>query len=439
VRTIARYRAAGWIVVVVLAGLFLGVTGGLASKAPSRAASLESPQEELYRQVELLAEAITVVRSEYVEEVEPKRLIYGALEGLVAALDRYSQFLTPEAYSEMQVETKGEFGGVGLEITLSKEGTLTVVAPLDDTPAAQAGLKPNDKIVKIDGISTRGMSLHEAVKRLRGQPGTQVTLTVFREEMNDMIDFTLTRSIVQVHSVKRAIRLDSGIGYIRISDFQDNTSADLDRALNLLRRSELTGLILDLRNNPGGLLDVAVDVAGRFLPKGTVVVSIRGRHKAQNQELVSQYPSPLLDVPMVVLVNGGSASASEIVAGALQDHGRAIVMGSQTFGKGSVQTVIPLRDGSAIRLTTSVYHTPRGEAIHGKGLKPDVPVSDEGVAVAPKPPKEFPEPDRPKELLDPVIVRAMDLLRGIKVYEERGTMPHTSPARSSWQDASAEG
>lgn len=386
-----------------------------------------SVQEELYSQVELLAEAITIIQAEYVEEVEPKRLIYGALRGLVESLDRHSQFLDPDAYAEMQVETRGEFGGVGLEITMSKEGVLTVVAPIDDTPAAQAGLRPNDKIVKIDGESTRGMTLHEAVTRLRGRPGTKVTVTIFREEENQILDVAMARSTIQIRSVKEAATPAEEIAYIRISEFQDNTPRDLDKAVEALGKKKAQGFILDLRNNPGGLLDISIEVAGRFLPEGKTVVSTRGRLKSQNQEFVSQVKNPNLDLPMVVLVNGGSASASEIVAGALRDHGRAILMGSKTFGKGSVQTVVPLRDGSAIRLTTSIYYTPAGQAIHGKGLEPDVAVTVEAQE-AEKEKLAQPPGMAPPEVRDPVVLRAVDLLRGLKAYQQKQLAPAADAA-----------
>ena len=414
-RGIRRGRALIW-----STGLVLVLGASFCVRAVSGAA--RSAQEELYSQVELLAQAITIIQAEYVEEVEPKRLIYGALRGLVESLDRHSQFLDPDAYSEMQVETRGQFGGVGLEITLSKEGVLTVVAPIDDTPAALAGLRPNDKIMKIDGESTRGITLHEAVNRLRGRPGTKVTVTVFREEENEILDLSMVRSTIQIQSVKEAPTPAPQIAYIRISEFQDNTPRDLDKVIEAMRQRKAEGLILDLRNNPGGLLDVAIEVAGRFLPEGKIVVSTRSRVKNQNQEFASQARNPSLDLPMVVLVNAGSASASEIVAGALRDHGRAILMGSKTFGKGSVQTVVPLRDGSAIRLTTSIYYTPSGQAIHGKGLEPDVTVTVEAQEVEKE--KERPPPGAaPPEVRDPVVLRAVDLLRGLKVYQQKQSAP----------------
>lgn len=396
-----------WTAVLLLAGSPLWI----ASRGFS---ATRSAQEILYEQIELLAEAITVVQTEYVEPVEPKRLIYGALKGMIESLDRHSQFLEPDAYSEMQVETKGEFGGVGLEITIAKDGVLTVVAPMDETPAARAGLRPNDKILKIDGESTRGLSLHEAVERLRGRSGSSVKLTVFREEENRVIEAVLVRSVIQIRSI-RSEKVTNRIGYIRLSEFQDHTVGDLDNALASFDKGGIEGLILDLRNNPGGLLDVAVDVSGKFLEPGKKVVYTKGRLESQNQEFFSKDGKPRLDFPMVILVNGGSASASEIVAGALRDHGRALLMGTKTFGKGSVQTVIPLRDGSALRLTTSIYYTPSGQAIHGKGLEPDVTVAETS--------EEEETGERPSRKegasQDPLVMRAVDLLKGLKVYQQK--------------------
>ena len=398
-----------WILAVLL------VLGAVVWPAPRGWSAPRSVQEALYEQVELLAEAITVIQAEYVEEVEPKRLIYGALKGMVESLDRHSQFLDPGAYSEMQVETKGEFGGVGLEITIAKDGVLTVISPMDDTPAAKAGLIPRDKIVKIDGESTRGISLHEAVDRLRGRAGSKVTLTILREKEDRLFEVAMTRSVIQIRSIKEAQTVADGVGYIRISEFQDNTPRDLRRALEELAKRKITdGLILDLRNNPGGLLDVAVDVAGEFLPGGSLIVYTKGRVETQNQKFFSKADHPYLDFPIVVLINGGSASASEIVSGALRDHGRAILMGTKSFGKGSVQTVIPLRDGSAIRLTTSIYYTPSGQAIHGKGLEPDVRVEQEPAVTARE---EEEEQETPAAAKDSMVLRAVDLLRGLKVYK----------------------
>ena len=377
--------------------------------------------EALYDQVELLAEAITIIRSDYVNEVEPKRLIYGALKGVVESLDRHSQFMDPTAFTEMQVETKGEFGGVGLEITVSKEGYLTVVTPMDDTPAANSGLKPNDKIVKIDDQSTRGISLQEAVKKLRGRVGTKVNLSIFREPDDKILEVTLTRAVIKIRSVKDAKKVADNIGYVRIAEFQDSTGRELKKAVEEFGGKPIDGLILDLRNNPGGLLDVAVEVTGLFIQKGKLVVSTKGRVKDQNMQLYAKEDHPHLEYPMVVLINGGSASASEIVADALQDHQRAILMGTKSFGKGSVQTVIPLRDGSALRLTTSLYYTPSGRTIHGEGLQPDIVVEEEMPSdekETAKPEKEEPPPlDQTVAIKDPVLLRAIDLLKGLKVYQ----------------------
>ena len=404
----------------ILALFFFGVFVLMpVSSDAARSAAPKSSQEALYDEVELLAEAITIIQSDYVNEVEPKKLMYGALKGLVESLDRHSQFLDPSAYSEMQVETKGEFGGIGLEISISKEGYLTVVMPIDDTPAYGANLKPKDKIVKIDSQSTRGVSLHEAVKRLRGRPGSKVTLTILRDLENRLFDVTLSRAIIKIRSVKDARMVADRVGYVRLTEFQDNTPRDFRKALEGLEQQGMDGFILDLRNNPGGLLDVAVEISEIFIPKGGLILSTRGRVKSQNLEFVSKSEKGReRDYPVVVLVNGGSASASEIVAGALRDHRLAILMGTKTFGKGSVQTVIPLKDGSAIRLTTSLYYTPSGRSIHGEGLDPDVIVEEESKETPEeKGPEQTPEEAGQKPVSDPVILRAIDLLKGLKVYE----------------------
>ena len=394
-------------VIVGACGILL--VAGACLSLPTVVSAAKSVHEALYTEVELLAEAITIIQTDYVTEVEPKKLVYGALKGLVESLDRHSQFLDPNAYSEMQVETKGEFGGIGLEITLSKDGLVTVVTPIDDTPAAEAGLKPNDKLVKIDGQASRGLSLHEAVKRLRGRPGTKVALSVYRETENKMFDVSVPRAVIKIRSIKEAKMAAEKIGYVRISEFQDNTARDLKKSLETLEQAgPLDGFILDLRNNPGGLLDVAIDVSGLFLPNGTLVLTTKGRVKGQNLEFYAKEEKPHLNEPMVILINGGSASASEIVAGALKDQKRAILMGTKSFGKGSVQTVIPLKDGSALRLTTSLYYTPSGKSIHGEGLEPDVVVEEEPAAGSAK--------EKPAE--DPVLTRAVDLLKGLKVYKK---------------------
>lgn len=384
--------------------------------------------EALYHELEIFSDALSIVQSDYVEEPEAKQLIYGALKGMLATLDPYSQFLDPDSYNELKVDTEGEFGGLGIEISL-KDDLLTVISPIDDTPAYKAGVKAGDRIVKIDGELTRGITLLDAVKKLRGKPSTTVTLTVLREGENALKDYTMTRDIIKIQSVREAKILEEHIGYLRLSDFREHTPADLETALERLKTEGMDGLIIDLRNNPGGLLDVSVSVTELFLDRRQMIVSTKGRFKSQNLEFQSRRRGSIPEVPIVVLVNEGSASASEIVAGALQDHRRAIVVGVKTYGKASVQTIFPLKDGSALRLTTSKYFTPSGRLIHGEGIKPDVVVPLEAVPEESKdkPPSseavfervEHPEKpnDTEKPKMDNQLARAVDLLKGIKVYQ----------------------
>ena len=383
--------------------------------------------EALYKELELFSDALSIVQSDYVEEPEAQHLIYGALKGMLATLDPYSQFLDPDSYNELKVDTEGQFGGLGIEISI-KDDLLTVITPIDDTPAYKAGLKASDRIVKIDGVLTRGITLLEAVKKLRGKPGTAVTLTVLREGENEVKEVSLTREIIKIQSVREAKMLEAHIGYIRLSDFRENTPVDLESALDRLKGEGMDGLVLDLRNNPGGLLDVAVSTTELFLDRRQMIVSTKGRFKSQNLEFQSRRRGPIQEMPVVVLVNEGSASASEIVAGALQDHRRAILVGVKTYGKASVQTIFPLKDGSALRLTTSKYFTPNGRLIHGEGIMPDVVVPLEPAPERKdKPPTseevfehvEHPEePGKPPAAkLDNQLSRAVDLLKGIKVYQ----------------------
>jgi carboxyl-terminal processing protease len=403
----------------------------------------EKPGDDFYQQIKLFTDAMTVIRSDYVEEPKTKDLIYGALKGMLASLDPHSQFMDPDTYNEIKVETEGSFGGLGIEITI-KDDLLTIISPLDGTPAQKAGLKPGDKIIKIDGELTRDITLVDAVKKLRGKPGTKVALTILREDAGKLIEVELTRDIVRIESVKDGLMLEDYIGYIRISEFQENTGRDLDQALKKLESQKMEGLVLDLRNNPGGLLDVSAEVAEKFIPVGSMVVYTHGRIKSQDLEFKAKATAPRLDFPMVVLINDGSASASEIVAGTLQDHGRAILMGIKSFGKGSVQTVIPLKDGSALRLTTSKYYTPKGRSIHGLGITPDIIVEPEAAPKETEEEKqknqkseeifqkaEKPEPEKEnnpdsadaklKELKqDNQVARALDLLKGIRAYRNLG-------------------
>ncbi|NPB09675.1 MAG: S41 family peptidase, partial [Thermodesulfobacteria bacterium] len=302
-----------------------------------------------------------------------QELIYGAIQGMLSNLDPHSSFLKPDDYKELQIETKGSFTGIGIEITI-RDGVLTVVAPIEGTPAWKAGLKPGDKIIKINGKPTKNMSLMEAVKLLRGPKGTKVTISILRKGWTELKDITLVRDVIPIKSV-RYRTVEPGYGYVRISNFQEKTPRELVKALEALEKENkpLKGLIIDLRNNPGGLLDAAVKVADEFIDHGLIVYT-EGRIKQQNMRFEATPNRRKHPYPIAVLVNEGSASASEIVAGALQDHRRAIIVGMPTFGKGSVQTIIPLPDGSAIRITTAQYYTPSGRSIQAKGIEPDVVV-----------------------------------------------------------------
>ncbi|MDA8430709.1 MAG: S41 family peptidase [Geobacteraceae bacterium] len=342
--------------------------------SPQRRCSAEGKGSD-YESIELFTDVMAIVKKSYVEEVDTKKLIYGAINGMLASLDPHSSFMPPDVYKEMKIETKGAFGGLGIEISM-KDGVLTVISPIEDTPAFKAGIKPGDQIFKIDDKFTKDLNINDAVKQMRGQKGTSVTLTIMREGFDKPKEFKLIRDIIQVKSVRSHLLAD-GYAYIRIVQFQEKTDDDLVKALKALKeenKGELQGLILDLRNDPGGLLDQAVRVAEHFTEEGQMIVYTEGREKDSKMQFISRKGSKEPKYPIVVLVNGGSASASEIVAGALQDHKRAIVMGTQSFGKGSVQTIIPLSDDSGLRLTTARYYTPSGRSIQAKGITPDIVV-----------------------------------------------------------------
>ncbi len=330
--------------------------------------------EEIYEELKIFSEALSLVRKNYVEDVKPKDLIYGALKGMVSSLDPHSGFLTPEQYKEMQVDTRGEFGGIGIQIGV-KDGMLTVIAPIEDTPADKVGIEAGDRIIKINNEFTKDMGLHEAVSKMRGLPSTSVKITILREGWKETKDFIIVREIIKIQSVKSKL-LEDGIGYIKLNQFQEQTAADLSNAIEDLTKENINSLILDLRNNPGGLLNSAVDVASQFLAQGKLVVFIKDK-KGDKIEYKSTKYTVNQDLPMVAIVNQGSASAAEIVAGALKDWNRAVVIGTQTFGKGSVQSVIPLSDGGALRLTTARYYTPKGISIQTTGIAPDIVVKPE--------------------------------------------------------------
>lgn len=333
-------------------------------------------KKDLYSQVELFSYALTTIQSEYVDEKKPQDLIYGALKGMLSSLDPHSQFMDPDEYKDLKTETEGKFGGLGIEISM-KDNLLTVIAPLEGSPAWRAGIKAGDRIVKIGHDVTRDMSLDDSVKKLRGEPGTKLNITVLRESDNSVLDLTITREIIHVDDIKAPHIIDDHIGYVRLTEFRENSYNELHQALEKLKAQGADSLVLDLRNNPGGLLDVAVKIAEDFLPAGKTIVSTKGRHAAENTVANSENKSgDFLEWPMAVMINEGSASGSEIVAGALRDNKRAVLVGVKSFGKGSVQSVIPLPDGSGLRLTTARYFTPSGVCINGIGITPDVVIDE---------------------------------------------------------------
>ena len=369
------------------AGLLGGILISLQFSAMAeKEARTSLPIEEL----RTLAEVFNAIKVGYVEPIEDKTLINNAISGMLSNLDPHSTYLDVDAYKDLQVSTQGEFGGLGIEVAM-EDGLVKVVSPIEDTPADRAGVKTGDLIFKLDDTLVKGMTLSDAVKRMRGKPKTQIKLSILRKGEDKTIELTLTREVIKVQSVKSKL-VEAGYGYLRITSFQENTGASLVKHLNeLYKPGPLKGLVLDLRNDPGGLLNAAVGVSAAFLPQKTLVVSTDGRtpdakHKffaspedyvrSSKDDYIKNLPPEALKVPMIVLINGGSASASEIVAGALQDHKRAIILGTSSFGKGSVQTVIPLPGGAAIKMTTSRYFTPSGNSIQAKGIAPDILVEE---------------------------------------------------------------
>jgi len=346
----------------------------------SRVSAVDS---STYKSLKIFNEVLDIVEKNYVEEVKQKKLIDEAVNGMIKSLDPHSAYLTPDQYKELQVDTSGTFGGLGIVISMQND-QLTVVSPIEDTPAFKAGLKAGDRIMKIDGQITKGMSIQDAVKKMRGPENTKVTLTILRKDMKEPKDYEIVRAVIKIKSVKHNV-YDDSIGYIRISAFQESTVDELKKALQQVngKAKDLKGIVIDVRNNPGGLLDQAVKASDAFLKSGTIV-STKGRVKAIESKFVARDDGSEPSCPMVVLVNEGTASASEILSGALQDNGRAIVLGMPTFGKGSVQTVIPLEDGSALKLTTAKYYTPKGRSIQAEGIKPDIVVEPIRVAESPE-------------------------------------------------------
>lgn len=426
-------RLVYWLLTILLGtNLFIG------SQIYSYSARGSVEKNEPYANYRLLSEVLEKVRREYVdgENLTYQDLIHGALKGMLNTLDPHSEFLEPRKFEELKKDTQGEFGGVGVVISLSKDKHLTVVSPMEDTPGFRAGILSGDRIIKIDGRSTENFTLEDAVKRLRGEPGSEVTVTILRPSTSEIKEHKLTRAIIKVDTVKdingkREFPLgEHGIGYVRITQFGEKTAAELESALKKLEEQGMEALILDLRNNPGGLLDQAGQVCEKFVPRGQLVVSTEGRGATQKFEYRStgKYKHP--NIPTVVLVNGGSASASEIVAGCLQDLQsitKAIVIGEQTFGKGSVQSILPLPDGSALRLTTAKYYTPKRKVIHEHGITPDIVVPmtieeerDLALKRMPGALETLSEEERKRveNARDPQMERAVDVLKGILLYTQ---------------------
>ena len=418
------------------------------------AADAKAGQDSPYEMYTLFSKVVEQVRANYVDADKStyKELIYGALRGMLQSLDPHSQFMDEEAFTAMKEDTAGKFGGLGITIGI-KDSVLTVIAPMEDTPAFRAGLLSGDKIMEINGDSTEGLALEDAVKKLRGDPGTRVKIKIFRPRTQLVKEFELERAVINVPSIKDTRVLDGGIGYVRMLQFGEETAADLQAALDTLKEQKVRALVLDLRSNPGGLLTAAVDVAQKFLKRGQLIVFTRGRDNRMERDYYARARETFPAVPMAVLINGFSASASEIVAGALQDNKRAILLGEKSFGKGSVQSVLPQEGGTAIRLTTAKYYTPSERVIHEVGIEPDVvvpmsvenwrniilarnkteekngeniaPLKDEGWVNELEEDLGLPNAAAPAEeeidldhVTDPQLDRACDMLRGILVFEK---------------------
>ncbi len=366
---------------ILLIGVVLGVTliqGRDVFAERDEQATTSIPLDDL----RVFTEVYSRLKKDYVEPVEDKTLVENAIRGMLSGLDPHSAYLDAESYKELRIGTSGEFGGLGIEVGM-EDGFVKVVSPIDDTPAQRAGIKPGDLIIRLNETPVKGMTLNEAVKMMRGKPGTDITLTIVREGVEKPFGVTLTRDVIKVRSVKSRT-LENGFGYVRISHFQSNTNEYLREAVSSLRKEsggELKGLVLDLRNNPGGVLNAAVEISDAFLTKGLIVYT-EGRVADSKLRFNANPDDVLKGAPMVVLVNGGSASASEIVAGALQDHKRAVIMGEKTFGKGSVQTIIPMTNQTAVKFTTARYYTPSGRSIQAEGIVPDIELGNVQVSTA---------------------------------------------------------
>jgi len=417
---------------LVLAGLGLNLLVG-SHIYFSNAVAAE--KDDPYPMIKLFTYVLEKVRAEYVDgdKVSYQDLVNGALKGMISTLDPHSEFMDSRKYKNLKDDTEGTFGGIGVVVAI-KEGYVTVSSPMDDSPGFKAGIQRDDRILKINGRSTEKFTLTDTVKLLRGEPGTKVAITVLRPATNQTIDYELTRAIIKLDTVsdingrREFPLLENGVGYLRLSQFGEHTSAELEEALKKLEGAGMTSLVMDLRDNPGGLLDQAVKVCEKFLPRGQLVVSTEGRDEKDKSRYVATGRTPHPPMPKVILVNGGSASAAEIVAGCmqdLQDKTKVIVVGEQTFGKGSVQSILPLQDGAALRLTTAKYYTPSHKVIHEKGITPDIivpmsPEEERDIAIKRSPggidSLEEKDRQRVKNARDLQLERAVDLLKGISLY-----------------------
>lgn len=415
--------------ILILVSFFMGAL-------TIRISDVYAKSDSRFKELENFSDAISIIDKNYVEDVDLENLIRGAIKGMLQELDPHSSYLDKEMYQEFKVETKGEFGGLGITIGI-RDKILTIIAPIEDTPAFNAGLKAGDKILKIENKPTTNLTLEEAVKLLRGKPGTEVTITILRETEDKPFDVTITRDIIKIKAVKS--KMIDTIAYIRLTQFNQNATSELNDALKKLSDKKYKGIVLDLRNNPGGLLNEAISVSNLFLSPDKVVVFTKDRDGKENHFKTSVFKDFDASTPIVVLINEGSASASEIVAGALQDHKRAVIVGKTSFGKASVQTIIPLNDGSAIKLTTARYYTPNGRSIQGVGIDPDIEV-EAGKIVYEKPEFTIKEKDLEKHLLgeseqknldnttddnikniidDIQLKTAVDILKGLIIYGEK--------------------
>jgi carboxyl-terminal processing protease len=412
-----------WIIVIVFS---LGLRG-------LHAESDQKPDPDTYYQnFEELINVIKEIQNKYVNEVELEKLLKNAYEGMLAGLDPYSQFIDSENLQELRIETEGEFDGLGIEVII-KNGVLTVLTPIVDSPAFRAGVLIGDRIIKIDGKSTRNISIREAVKLLRGEPNTKITLTVIHEEESEPVDITINRAKIHVKSVRgaRIVDEEGKIGYIAVTSFQENTIPDMESAIEDLRKQGMTSLVLDLRFNPGGLLNVARDMSDKFIKKG-LIVTTKGRHKSQDHKYKAHRSGTYPDFPLIILINKGSASASEIVAGSIKDHKRGILLGTKTFGKGSVQSLIPIENrNSALKLTTAKYYTPSGTQIDGSGIEPDIKVDltkaelkelhthlsrSHATDILTENGDKVSGGENKTGFVDAQLARAIDILKGISVY-----------------------